>query len=71
MTEQYKIGSRIRKFRTESGLKQKEMADKIGVDRTSLSSYENNKRVPDIFILCRIADVFGISLDNLIGREAQ
>lgn len=71
MTEQYKIGSRIRKFRIESGLKQKEMADKIGVDRTSLSSYENNKRVPDIFILCRIADVFGISLDNLIGREAQ
>ncbi len=71
MTEQYKIGNRIRKFRTESGLKQKEMADKIGVDRTSLSSYENNKRVPDIFILCRIADVFGISLDNLIGREAQ
>ena len=47
------------------------MAEKIGVDRTSLSSYENNKRVPDIFMLCRIADVFEISLDHLIGREAQ
>lgn len=71
MTEPYKIGNRIRKFRTEHGLKQKEMAEKIGVDRTSLSSYENNKRVPDIFMLCRIADVFKISLDHLIGREAQ
>lgn len=71
MADEYNIGSRIREFRTERGLKQKEMADKIGVHRTSLSSYENGKRIPDIFMLCRIADVFQISLDKLIGREQQ
>ena len=49
MTEPYKIGNRIRKFRTEHGLKQKEMAEKIGVDRTSLSSYENNKTCSGYF----------------------
>lgn len=66
---QYKIGPRIKQLREENELKQNELANLIGVDRTSLSSYENSKRIPDIFILSRIADIFDISLDNLVGRE--
>ena len=52
----YDIGSQIRKLRLENEWKQIELAKKIGVDRTSLSSYERGKRIPDIFILCRIAN---------------
>lgn len=66
---EYTVGIRIRQLREDRGLKQRELAEKIGVDRTSLSSYENSKRIPDIFILCSIADVFQISLDELVGRE--
>lgn len=68
-TVQYKIGPRIKQLREENELKQNELAKLIGVDRTSLSSYENCKRIPDIFMLGRIADIFDISLDNLVGRE--
>lgn len=62
------VGPRIRALRLEKNMTQRQLADKVGVDRTSLSSYENNKRVPDLFILCSLADVFGISLDELVGR---
>lgn len=62
------VGPRIRALRLEKNMTQRQLADKVGVDRTSLSSYENNKRVPDLFILCSLADIFGISLDELVGR---
>lgn len=67
--EQYRIGLRIRQLRVENDFKQAELANLIGVDRTSLSSYENGKRIPDIFMLSKIADVFHVSLDYLAGRE--
>ncbi len=67
--EWYIIGSRIRRLRREKKWKQKELASRICVDRTSLSAYENGKRLPDVYKLCRIADVFGVSLDELVGRK--
>lgn len=69
--EPYKIGTRIQQLRRENDIKQIQLAKQIKVDRTSLSSYENNKRLPDIFILCEIADAFGVSLDYLVGREEK
>lgn len=64
-----RVGWNIRKLREERGMIQKELADLLGIDRTSLSAYETGKRVPDIYMLCKIADIFGISLDTLIGRK--
>lgn len=64
-----RVGWNIRKLREELGMIQKELADLLGIDRTSLSAYETGKRVPDIYMLCKIADIFGISLDTLIGRK--
>lgn len=63
------IGKQIKSLRKTHRWKQKELADKIGVDRTSLSSYENNKRIPDIYMLWRLADIFSVSLDELVGRK--
>lgn len=68
-TEECRVGARIRLLRLEKNMTQRQLAAKIGVDRTSLSSYEHSKRTPDIFILCRIADVFEVSLDDLVGRK--
>ena len=65
------IGAQIRLLRLKNNWKQSELADKVGVDRTSISSYESGKRVPDIFILCRIADEFEVSLDYLVGRSEK
>lgn len=67
--EHYRLGTTLKTLREQRGFKQEELAKMIGVDRTSLSSYENNKRVPDIYILWRMADIFQISLDELVGRS--
>ena len=67
-TEECRVGARIRLLRLEKNMTQRQLAAKIGVDRTSLS-YEHSKRTPDIFILCRMADVFEVSLDDLVGRK--
>ena len=63
------VGIRIRRFRLEKNMTQDQLAAKIGVDMTSLSSYEHSKRMPDIFVLCRMADIFEVSLDDLVGRK--
>lgn len=67
----YDVGLRIKELRLENEWKQIELAKRIGVDRTSVSSYERGKRISDIFILCRIADEFGVTLDYLVGRSVQ
>lgn len=63
------LSRNIRLFRKERNLSQNQLASLLWIDRTSVSSYEHGKRVPDIFMLCRIADIFGVSLDVLLGRE--
>lgn len=65
------MGRNIKRFRIDRDMRQKELAAMIGIDRTTLSAYENGKRLPDIYMLCRIADVFQVSVDALVGRDEQ
>lgn len=62
------IGQNIKRYRIRQGMSQWQMAELLWIDRSSLSAYETGKRIPDIFMLWRIADIFGISLDILVGR---
>lgn len=62
------IGRNIKHFREERNLSQTQLAKQLWLDRTSLSGYEIGKRTPDIFMLWRLADVFEVSLDVLVGR---
>lgn len=71
MEEREILSRNIRLLRESSNLSQDQLANLLWIDRTSLSGYEHGKRVPDIFMLCRIADVFEVSLDDLLGREAE
>lgn len=49
-------------------LPQEQLARLLGVDRITISSYESNMRQPSLDTLSRIADVFGVSTDYLLGR---
>ncbi len=49
-------------------LPQEQLARLIGVERSTISSYESNMRQPSLETLSRIADVFGVSTDYLLGR---
>jgi transcriptional regulator with XRE-family HTH domain len=63
------IGKNIKRFREEKKLSQSQLAKQLWIERTSLAGYERGQRLPDIFMLCKIADILEISLDVLTGRE--
>ncbi len=66
INEVVQIGNRIRKFRTEKGFSQKEMATLTGIPYSTYSNYENNNREPNLAQLNKIANILGISLQNLV-----
>lgn len=60
---------KLRQLRLNHGLTQEQLGKKIGVSKVSISGYENGNRTPDLATLKKIADVFGVSLDELIAEE--
>lgn len=58
----------ITALRKKQNKKRQEVADDLGISRSSLEYYEKNKRKPDIDVLTKIADYYGVSADYLIGR---
>ncbi len=63
------IGRHIAALRKEKGVKQEELAKRVGVSPQAVSKWENGG-VPDIELLPAIADYFGVSIDSLFGRTA-
>ena len=61
------IGTQIKKIRTKNKMNQKSFAEKIGINQSTLSSYENGNAMPSVDVLLQIAKVFNISLDWLCG----
>jgi transcriptional regulator with XRE-family HTH domain len=62
------IGSRISQLRDSRGWTQEELSQALGISRAALSHYEKNRREPDSETLTKMADVFNVSLDYLVGR---
>ncbi len=60
---------RIKELREEFGLTQKELAAKIGNVQRNVSNWENGSSEPDCETLVRLADVFGVTMDELFGRS--
>ncbi|MDY8022907.1 helix-turn-helix transcriptional regulator [Paenibacillus polymyxa] len=64
-------GTRIAELREHKGLKQEELAQSLGITRAALSHYEKNRRKPDFEILTKLADIFGVTIDYLVGRTSH
>ncbi len=60
---------RIKEIREKIGLSQKKCADEVGVTLRAWQNYEQGEREPKYEILCKIADLFGVTTDYLLGRE--
>lgn len=65
------IGERINYLREIRNIKQKELAEAIGVTKATMSKYENNINIPNADILCKIADALNTSTDFLVGRTSD
>ncbi|HBF86055.1 MAG TPA: transcriptional regulator [Clostridiales bacterium] len=59
---------RLKDLRKEEGLTQKALAEKIGYAAHNVGDWERGKAEPSISDLIKLADVFGCSVDYLIGR---
>ena len=64
------IAANIKFFRRAMGLTQGELAQKLCGKKSLVSNYENGYSVPDIFTLIELANIFDVTLDELVGREA-
>lgn len=62
----YEIGSRIRFYRKESGLKQEQLADRINVTKSRVSNWEQGINRPDADILADICRALNISPGSLL-----
>ncbi|KIN49103.1 hypothetical protein B4073_4251 [Bacillus subtilis] len=65
------FSTKIKKLREEKKMKQQEVADKLGIARTTYASYEQGKREPDHETLIKIADYYNVTIDFLLRGENQ
>lgn len=63
------FGERLKYLRQSYDLNQIQLAQKLGVQKQSVSNWENNNIMPSIEMLEKIADYFHISTDYLLGRD--
>lgn len=62
------FGTRLKAARKNKKLTQLKSAEKIGIDDTTLSKYENNHSEPDNETLRKLADLYEVSFDWLLGK---
>lgn len=63
------LAKRLKELREERGYLQKFVADRLGIKSNTLSGYENGTRMPDPAMLSKLADLYNVSTDYLLGRE--
>ena len=62
------LGKTIYRLRTEKNMSQGDLADALGVSRQSVSKWENGNATPDLERLVKMAELFGVTLDEMVGR---
>ena len=65
------VGKNIKEKRKSLNITQEELAEKLSVTRQAVSSWENGKTEPDIEMLTKIAQIFDISIDELIYGKTK
>lgn len=63
------VGTQIKKYRTNMGISQEELAEKVYVSRQTVSNWETGKNYPDIHSVLLLSSVFNVSLDQLIKGD--
>lgn len=65
----YGIGFRIKEIRTQRGMTQKELAQRINKSKSAVCGYESEAQAPPLDVLVSIASVLNVSLDCLVGFD--
>ena len=65
------LAPRLRQLRIEKHLRQDQIAALIGVEKSTISAYENDLRQPSCEMLVRFATLYRVSVDYLLGRTEE
>ncbi len=65
------LGEQIYFYRTKCGLSQLDIAEKLDVSRQSVSKWENGVATPELEKVVKLAELFGITLDELVSGTVQ
>lgn len=63
------LGQKLKEARINAGLKQEELAKRLGVSRQTISNWENGRSLPDVGSAVKMSSVYQISLDELLKDE--
>lgn len=63
------LSMRLRQLRVDKHLRQEQVANLIGVTKGAVSAYENDIRQPSYDVLIRLANLYRVSTDYLLGRQ--
>ena len=63
------VGAQIKKYRSNMGISQEELAEKVYVSRQTVSNWENNNILPSIEMLVKISRFFSVSTDYLLELD--
>lgn len=65
------LGKTILELRKQKNVTQEELAAELGVTAAAVSKWENGYTLPDILMLCALADYFAVTTDELLGRARE
>ncbi len=65
------LGKKIRQLRFKAGLTQEQLAEKLSIAPQSVSKWENGAAMPDITFLPLLAEIFGVTIDDLFDLTAE
>ena len=64
-------GNKIRELRNKIGLTQKELADKLHKSESAIRMWELSKSEPDLQSINELAEIFGVSVDHILGKPIE
>lgn len=69
--EQSNLAKNLSTLRRASGLSQEKAAEAVGVTRQALAKWESGETTPDVFHSDKLAELYGVSLDDLLHFEQK
>ena len=67
----YDFGYRLRELRLSKQMTQAQVAKRLNLSKTTISGYENNIKTPSIDVLVRLANLYGVTSDYILGIEKK
>ena len=67
----YKFADNLKKLRTSKGLTQTQLAQRLWLNKSIISAYENETRTPSLEVLIKLSNELNVSMEYLLGIERE